>query len=146
MKQSQPAWERQCSPPDHKLLLIIHLHCTLVSQVLFDTLGHRLIQRFPEAEEGDTWHYKKLSTPASNPRMCLLIHGAGMVFTQILTPKVQTSGKQTWELQQLLFQRLSPGIFTVLYLPKLISVSFCWTYLIPLLSAFPHQAPGKQLL
>lgn len=73
--------------------------------------------------------------------------GLGVVFTQILTPKGQTSGKQTWEnIQQLLFQRLSPGFFTVLYLPKLLDLSLCWNYLIPLLSAFLYQAPGKQLL
>lgn len=68
MKQVSLPGRDSASPPDRELLLIIHLHCTLVSQVLFHALGHRLIRRFPKAEIVDTWQYKKLSTHAPNPR------------------------------------------------------------------------------
>lgn len=88
------------APPDHELLLITHLHCTLVSQALFHTLGHRLIKRFPKAEEVDTWQYKKVSWPQVKQQF-LLITGLRVVFTQMPTPKVQTSGKQTGETRSL---------------------------------------------
>lgn len=101
------------------LLLIIHLHCTLVSQTLFHTFGHRLIQRFPKAEEvapGSTRNCPHLLLTLSEPTMSPNAWGWGLYLFKFwplrCRPQENRHGKETPAAS---LPKTLPCFFTVLY-------------------------------